>query len=275
MTGFHQVLIRVFGVVILTAPFAVSGAFAQQVLPPEALNADVLFLGEQHDNAGHHSVQAAWVEKLFPTAVVFEMLTADQAEQVDNDNRLDKESLETALGWADAGWPNFSMYYPIFAAAPNAEIVGAGLTRDQIRALMQEDLSVVVGSQTAVRFGLDQPLPDGQKVEREALQREAHCNALPDNLLPRMVTVQRVRDASLAEAALTSLQQFGRPVVVITGNGHAREDWGAPFLLRFADPDVKVFTLGQGEAGQNPTGEFRKIVDGPAVDRGDPCDAFK
>jgi hypothetical protein len=62
---------------------------------------------------------------------------------------------------------------------------------------------------------------------------------------------------------------------VITGNGHAREDWGAPHALRIAAPDVTYFTIGQGEAGQMPDGGFGLTLDGPTVDRGDPCDAFR
>jgi hypothetical protein len=37
-------------------------------------------------------------------------------------------------------------------------------------------------------------------------------------------------------------------VVIITGNGHARTDWGVPALLAVAAPDVTVFALGQFEA---------------------------
>jgi uncharacterized iron-regulated protein len=94
-------------------------------------------------------------------------------------------------------------------------------------------------------------------------------------MLPRMVSVQRLRDAALAQAALEAISRFGAPVVVITGNGHAREDWGAPALLRHASPGLAVFSLGQGEAGAQPDGGFGVVLDGPGVDRGDPCDAFR
>jgi uncharacterized iron-regulated protein len=133
----------------------------------------------------------------------------------------------------------------------------------------------VIGADTVQLFALNTPLPEDQQAAREALQRTAHCNALPDDLLPRMVSVQRVRDAALAQAALDALETTGGPVVVITGNGHARQDWGAPFLLRLADATVDVFSIGQGEAGQIPDGGFGFVADAPAVDRGDPCDAFR
>ena len=73
----------------------------------------------------------------------------------------------------------------------------------------------------------------------------------------------------------TQVDVTGGPVVVITGNGHARTDWGAPHYVSKAAPGVRVFALGQGEAGKPPEGDFAAVVDGPAVDRGDPCEALR
>lgn len=274
MTGIRHLSGSILGAVLMAVPLSAAEDVELSELPTEVFGAQIVFLGEQHDNLGHHEVQALWTLKLAPRAIVFEMLTADQAAKITPENRQDEITLEQTLAWEASGWPDFSMYYPIFAAAPKAEIYGAGVPRDQLRDLMAEDLADVVGAATVARFELDQPLPASQQTTREDLQRTAHCDALPEELLPRMVSVQRLRDASLAQAALQALETHGPPVVVITGNGHAREDWGAPFLLRQAAPEVAVFTLGQGEAGRMPDGEFAFVVDGAPVDRGDPCAAF-
>jgi uncharacterized iron-regulated protein len=140
---------------------------------------------------------------------------------------------------------------------------------------MENDVATVAGAEVAAQFGLTDALPPDQQTAREALQKAAHCDALPDEMLPMMVTVQRLRDAMLADAALAALEETGGPVIVITGNGHARKDWGAPFYITAAAPDIVVFSLGQGEAGQMPDGGFDLLMDGPAVDRGDPCEAFR
>lgn len=237
--------------------------------------ADIVFLGEQHDNPVHHSAQAEWAEALAPAALVFEMLTPEQAAQVSPENRVSQNELGTALNWETSGWPDFAMYYPIFAAAPDARIYGAGVPRDQVRDVMAGSVPDAFGAQAAARFGLDEALPDAQQLERENLQRIAHCDALPEDVLPRMVSVQRLRDATLAQNALRAFDQTGGPVLVITGNGHARTDWGAPFLLRQANSDVVVFALGQGEGGTGPGGAFDITLDSPTVERGDPCDAFR
>ncbi len=265
----------IWGAALLVAPFAWAQGIAQPLPPDDARAAAIVFLGEQHDNPAHHSVQARWVAELSPKTVVFEMLTPEQAARITKDDIESKERLEAALDWANSGWPDFAMYHPIFLAAPDAMFVGAGVPRAQVRAMMDKDLADVFGPEASARFGLDKTLPDDQQTAREDLQRAAHCDALPEEMLPMMVGVQRLRDAALARAALDALDATGGPVAVITGNGHARDDWGAPYLVRFAAPDVKVFSLGQGEAGQVPVGAFGTVVDGPGVDRGDPCDAFR
>ncbi|MEP0587512.1 MAG: ChaN family lipoprotein [Roseobacter sp.] len=237
--------------------------------------ADVVFLGEQHDNPHHHHIQAQWVERLSATALVFEMLTPEQAALVTDENRYNAVTLESVLDWNHSGWPDFEMYFPIFAAAPTARIYGAGVPRDRLRSLMQEDLPAVAGLHVAQKFALDVPLDPAEQKAREALQHAAHCDALPQEMLPMMVDVQRLRDTALAAAALEALENHGPPVAVITGNGHARTDWGAPFLLQRAAPEVSVFSLGLSEDSQTPAGEFTAITNTAAVPRGDPCAAFQ
>ncbi len=90
-----------------------------------------------------------------------------------------------------------------------------------------------------------------------------------------MVDIQRLRDAELAYSALQAFKAQGGPVVVITGNGHARMDWGAPVYLMAAAPSLRVVALGQGEDDAAPSGSFDLVESAPSVDRGNPCDAFR
>lgn len=140
---------------------------------------------------------------------------------------------------------------------------------------MSEGSASAFGAEASL-YGLADPLPEDQRAVREALQHAAHCEAMPADLLPMMVDVQRFRDATLARAALEAFRNYGGPVVVITGNGHARTDWGAPFALRQADPDIVIHALGQGEVSFGaPDGVFDKVEISPDVERGDPCEAFR
>lgn len=235
---------------------------------------DVLILGEVHDNPAHHAVQAERVSAFQPRAIVFEMLTEAQAAQVTPALRGDEAALGGALDWDESGWPAFSMYYPIFAAAAEAAILGAHVPRDAARAVFGDGPAEAFGPEAA-RYGLTRDLPGDEQAAREALQMEAHCDALPADILPGMVAVQRLRDAVLARAVVQAMEATGGPVAVITGNGHARRDWGVPSYLAEVAPDLEVRVLGQTEDNRPLDGGFDEVTSAPAVDRPDPCAAFQ
>ncbi len=238
-------------------------------LPP----ADVVFLGEVHDNPLHHTHQTRATEALAPAALVFEMLTREQAANIPVP-LPDQDELAAMLDWDSSGWPDFAMYYPIFAAAPDAAIYGAALPRDAARAALQDGPEAHFPGDPA-RFGLTDPLAPDDQSAREAHQARAHCDALPEHLLPGMVAIQRLRDATLAEAALRAYRDTGGPVVVITGTEHARTDIGAPAKLARAAPDIVQLSIGQFEFAQDtaPPHDLWLVTD--PHPRPDPCAAFR
>ncbi len=235
---------------------------------------DIWVLGEVHDNPAHHAVQATRVAGIAPKALVFEMLTPIDAAKVTLELRDDATALAAALNWQGNGWPSFSDYYPIFAAAPEAAIFGAGVPREEARDVAKVGIAAAFG-EGAQAFGLTEPLSGEEQSAREQLQGDAHCGALPPEMLPLMVDIQRLRDASLARSALDAMAQTGGPVAVITGNGHARSDWGIPALIGWSNPAVSVYTLGQGEDGTPPDGVFDEVAYAPAPERSDPCEVFR
>lgn len=235
--------------------------------------AQIYLLGEVHDNAQHHRNQARAVAAMNPSALVFEMLTPDQAAAGQDAPRGDASALDDAFSWSDGFGLELELWHPIFLAAPDAKIYGAAIPRPDALRAMSEGAAAVFGDQ-AKAFGLTQALPDAQQQIRETLQDEAHCGKLPKHLLPGMVEVQRLWDASYAHAALKALRDTGGPVVVITGNGHV-VDWAMPAALAAAAPDVRVVSIGQVTPDeQDPP--YQHWFTGPATARdGDPCDAFK
>ena len=241
---------------------------------PEGMGAaQVVFLGEVHDNARAHARQAELVAALKPRALVFEMLTPAQAAKAVPELRGDGPALGQALGWEQAGWPDFAMYYPIFAAAPEARVYGAAVPRAEARAAMAAGVAASFGDEAGA-FGLDHPLSEDQQAAREAFQHDAHCAALPAEMLPVMVDLQRLRDAVIARAALQALRETGGPVAVITGNGHARKDWGAPGYLAAAAPEVMQYSLGIVEPG-GEDGAFDAVETVAQAEREDPCAVFR
>lgn len=258
------------------AVFAATPLWAQPI-PETDLDhlpsADIVVLAEVHDNPQHHLNQARAVTALRPTAVVWEMLTPGQAAAMPED-RTDEAMVGAALGWADSGWPDFALYYPIIEAAGDARHYGAAVPRPEAQRAFQEGAAGVFGAEAA-RFGLDQPLPEAEQAAREAEQFDAHCEAMPREMMGGMVDAQRLRDAALARAALQALDETGGPVVVIAGAGHARIDWGAPALLRLAAPERRVLALGQVESDPGAEAPWDLWVVTEPVEREDPCAAFR
>ena len=260
----------------MVVPFLGSSAHGQQVglmdLPATAPG-QIVIIGEVHDNPTHHVTQAELIARWRPAAVVFEMLTPEQAKSVEAVDRKDQVAMAGALHWDGSGWPDYSLYHPVFAALGAARLYGAALPRTEVRRAMKEGAAAVFGPDSA-RFGLATPLPQAEQSAREADQLAAHCDALPANLLPGMVEAQRLRDAGFARTTLTALHETGGPVVVITGTGHADRLRGIPAALATAAPDVTVFSIGQMEGAPGTAPPFDRWIITAPTPREDPCAAF-
>jgi uncharacterized iron-regulated protein len=241
-----------------------------------AQDADIVVLGEIHDNPEHHRTQAAIVAALQPAALVFEMIPQERETEV-NDLRAagaNRAALAEALDWAASGWPDFGFYAEILEAAPQARIFGAGQPMADVNRSMLEGAAGVFGPDATI-YGLDQQLPPEEQALREAQQAAAHCDMLPPETLPGMVEAQRFRDAGLADATLWArIMTGGEQVVVITGSGHADKRRGMPAMIALAEPEADVVALGQFENPVNAPEEFDAVLLAPAPDREDPCAAF-
>ncbi|MBY6119502.1 ChaN family lipoprotein [Mameliella alba] len=233
---------------------------------PALADPDIVILGEVHDNPDAHIGQARALETLQPTAVVFEMLTPDDARRADQDRD------QIPAIWGNSGWPDYALYAPVFDALGAARIVGAAAPRENVRAVFGDGAAALVGSD-ASRFGLDAPLPGAQQTQREEMQFEAHCRAMPREMMAGMVEVQRYRDAVFARAALEALDRYGPPVAVIAGNGHARTDWGIPAMIARAAPEVTTHATGFVEGTADMPFDTVTII--PPAERDDPCASLK
>lgn len=203
-----------------------------------AAQAQAVLLGETHDNADHHALQAWMVRRLAARGRVpdlaFEMIPADKAA-IAAGWRGDAEGLGKALDWEKSGWPDWGLYRPIAQAGLEAggRVAAANLAREDTRRLARREAPELAG-----RLGLDRPLAAEAQAAMTTEIAEGHCNMLPPQALPGMVLVQRARDAAMADA-LRKLQEDGRFAVLIAGSGHVRRDWAVPALL----PDSRVYAV--------------------------------
>jgi uncharacterized iron-regulated protein len=257
--------------------FAAMPAWAETpAIQPNAqmLQADIVILGEVHDNPYHHRGQAELIEQLKPKAVVFEMLSPAQADTFNSGPRDDLDAAALAMDWANSGWPEFDLYRPVFAALGDIPVVGAAAPRNEVRAAFEAGAAITFGEGAAL-FGLDKPLPKEELAQRRTMQFDAHCAAMPLEMMGGMVEAQRLRDALFSKSALDAFEAVGGPIVVIAGNGHARQDWGMPAAIAVAAQDVTVHAAGfveHPDTADDP--RFDITFPTPPAQRDDPCAAF-
>ncbi|EME70063.1 hypothetical protein H261_10289 [Paramagnetospirillum caucaseum] len=234
-----------------------------------ARGAGIVLLGETHDNADHHALQA-WVVRELAAAgrrpvVALEMVDTDRQAAIDQ-GVGDSAGLGAALDWEKRGWPDWALYRPIVEAALAArgEIKAANLPQDLTRRIARGEQ----GAETDGRFGLDQPLPAAEEKTLAADIREGHCNMLPEKAVAPMVRVQRARDAAMAEvmADQASRPETG-PAVLIAGAVHARADRGVPARLHAMVPGIPMLAIAFLEV---EAGKTRPAAYGEAFGTGTP-----
>lgn len=246
--------------------------------------AQIVVLGEVHDNPIHHARQARIVRQLNPQGIAFEMVPAASEEgvQVFLAEGGARSQIGPAIGWERMGWPEWRLYAPIFEAAEGAYVAGGGAARSEVRQAIQLGAAFAYGS-GAGELGLNRPLDAATRVELEDELIAAHCNLLPRQVATGMIEAQRLRDARFAAAALRALSRGGGRTVLITGNGHARIDRGVPAYLRQAAHGLIVLSVGMIEvpegvdpstAPPDPRLPFDYIWYSVPAERGDPCAGF-
>lgn len=228
-----------------------------------------VLIGENHDNADHHRIQASLISALVEQgrrpAVVFEMIPSTDQPALDAylagaDGKA--EGLGEAIGWENRGWPAWSTYMPIAEAGMQAGLpfLGGGLERSQIMAMARGGPAGMDDVERK-RLGLDGEFPDPLREDLLQELKVSHCDLMPKDSLGPMVMVQRARDGSMAQAMLSA---GTRGAVLIAGKGHARNDRAVPFVLRQLDEDVEASSiLSVGLVGVEPGAvNFADYLDG-------------
>ncbi|NMO14189.1 ChaN family lipoprotein [Pyxidicoccus fallax] len=257
-------------------------------------DARFVVLGERHDQPDHHRLQAKLVRELGSggrkPALAFEMLDVEQQPAVDASLAKapgDADALAIAVDWARSGWPDWSLYRPVFSAGLEAglPVVAANLPRAKVREVVMRGPEALEAP-LRERLGLDTPLPEDVAKDMRQEQDQSHCGHLPQEMLGPMVQAQRARDAHLADRLLDADRGDGG--VLITGNGHARTDRGVPAHLSRRAPERKVLAVGLLEvdakslepkdyAASYSTGAlpFDYVWFTPAMPMEDPCASLR
>jgi uncharacterized iron-regulated protein len=242
------------------------------------LNGGIVFLGEVHDNPRHHAVRAEILAALGPETnkapSVLEHIRADQVAAI-TPKPPTTDALFTALKWDESGWPDKTMFAPLFQQVLGRPIFAGEPERGRVRDVARQGLKALPDGE-AIRLKLDQPLPDAQQDALLTELEASHCGLMPKTAFGTMAVAQRYRDAFMADAAMTAATQHGS-AIIFTGNGHARRDRGAPLALkqRGFDKPVLVVLFTESPAVTVDPAVADIIVSTPPATRKDPCEDMR
>ncbi|MEC5323289.1 ChaN family lipoprotein [Aurantimonas sp. A3-2-R12] len=230
---------------------------SQDALLGAAHGARYVLLGEIHDNPDHHLIQSDIIGGLAKLgakpSVVFEMIPqgfADILAGFEAGDDKDLATLAERLQWSERGWPDFSLYRPIFdsAVANDLPIRAGNLDRETVRAIAEDGVTALTDANVR-RWSLDDQMPAAQSAELAETIREAHCGLMPDGAIAPMTLVQRARDGALAEAMIGAAGETGS-AVLIAGSGHVRNDWAVPVILAEREPQSRAVSVQMVEVAE-------------------------
>lgn len=231
--------------------------------------AQVILLGETHDNPRHHQARAELLQALGSRVgrVVLEHL--DMGAQLAPDRPL-KDALDQ-VGFNAKGW-HWPLHEPVFSAARStgATLEGGNLPRATARRMVKEGVAGL-GPELARSLN-DLPLTEAAQARLDQHLIDGHCGQLPASRLPAMRLVQRARDAAMAQSLMRS---GSGSTVLLAGNGHVRRDYGVPTLLPPSTRAISVGFLELDPAEITNPAEWRGLYDyvwlTPPAAREDPC----
>ena len=240
-----------------------------------AASAQVLLLGETHDNGEGHrlrvNVLRERVEQGWRPAIAMEQFDREQQGLLDAAMRecRDADCVVQRAAPAESGW-SWAFYAPVIELAIKYELplLAANLSRADAGKVIKGGFASTLDAGVMRRYGLDKPVPTAVLKPQIEEVRSGHCDMLPTALLEPMALAQIARDVVMAE---TMRPHIARGVVLIAGNGHVRRDIAVPYWLRAQD--IPTWSIGFIEHAGAP-GEFDLARRIPRLQRPDPCVAL-
>lgn len=262
---------------------AAQGFLDEAELLRRAASVEALLLGEIHDNPEHHRLQLKVLHARLAAgarpALLMEQFDVDQQVALDEARRTGKDLAPLMHGW---DWPQ---YQPLVALAGTAGLAlqAANLPRAAARPVVREGFASLPAGELR-RLALEAVWNDDRQTYMTEVIEASHCGMISPPMRDGLVRAQRLRDATLADAALG---QVDRGVVFILGRGHARRDVGVPLYLAARRPATRVLSIGFVEVGAGKTAPTQYETERvgniapydilwftPRAERPDPCLAF-
>jgi uncharacterized iron-regulated protein len=251
--------------------------------------ADVVLLGEVHDNRVHHELQLKLLKARVASgsrpALMMEQL--DAASQPALDQALAGENRDDVLNSVNAliKFTDWQFYSPLLSVAIDNKlpVIAANVPNQFLQPVIWKGYSAFDAAELK-RLDVEAVWNEKRQSYLASNMGGAHCGKLRDELRLGLTRSQRLRDALMADSAIASV---GRGVVGIVGSSHARRDIGLPLYFAARLPQARLLSIGFVEVSSNnndpgeyaadtATGEepYDVIWFTPRMKREDPCANF-
>ena len=185
-------------------------------------SARIVAVGESHDDAAHHRIQAEVLTALaarVPLAVGLEMVASKDQPALDAFMSGATAEKDFAVWWKTNWGFDYALYKPVFDAARKAGVPVRGLNapRDVVKAVGKKGLA---GLTAAERGRIPAViLQSGDARYRKYVLESVSGHGAPPAAIPRMLEAMAVWNETMGENA-AKLAAEGRVVLVVAGQGH-------------------------------------------------------
>jgi uncharacterized iron-regulated protein len=217
--------------------------------------ADVIFIGEAHDNVQHHKAQLeilrSLLAKKLTIAIGLEMFTTEDQQQLDAwiEGKLDEERFKPiySRNWS-YGWSLYRDLF-IFARDNHIPLIALNTPKAVISKVMAQGYAAL--QETEMPPNISWSLNESQAAYMRTIAKQVFGNNPPDKLVARLCEAQALRNHWMAwNVAKYKSKQEADKIVVLAGTWHAVKN-GVPELLATNDkftyqvilPELPEFNL--------------------------------
>ena len=217
--------------------------------------ADLIFIGETHDNPQHHATELDIVRSLhakkFPLALGLEMFTTEDQQKLDawTEGKLDEEKFIPiyARNWS-YGWQLYRDLF-MFARDNHIPLIALNIPKQVISKVMAGGPAALQESEIPPKISWS--LNEAQAAYMRTIAHQVFGSTPPDKFLARLCAAQALRNNGMAwNIAKYKKKHQADKVVVLAGTWHAVKN-GVPESLSAYDrltykvilPELPEFNL--------------------------------
>ena len=233
-------------------------------------DSQVIYLGENHDNAEHHAIQLKVITDLIAkgkkpqlgfeffsvdqTAYLMSFVAAGKTKTHGHATDVMETILRSQLGWqkrSDQDW-NFYFQFIALARKNGLKIFGADLPKGIVRRIIRSGMQSLTGAEKTLLK------PTGFKDESyQQLMFEkfktSHCGFARESYQKKMYRTWIARNDRMALSIVSMLAgDPNQPIVMILGGGHTQHNMAVYERVAVLKPGVRQMNIGLREIAIEP-----------------------